>query len=627
MISPNQKQAGNFLVISSAVMVCIIYFGALLLPENWTTWGFDSITYLDSGQILTLVILAFASSAFVYIALGNRTLLMQLSRIPVYVWVIAILIMSILNPAATYLRGDGQLLVNHLLINEPASYRAPLSGLMSRAVAFVFQFSSPAPVTIYRFIDSIALILFSFSAIVYSRKFKSSSVRMLVIFTFIFSAILPLLFGLIEHYAMMQALLMLAFVLTEKSLRSDKLPFMGFIVYLIASLFHVSALSLLPAWILVFPIIQGKAKWSIYWIGSALSIIVASILLKEHLLYPLGKLPKDGYTLFSIRHILDLLNLDLWSLPVLIFATVPFIIINDQRLLSKSGSFFLATTISAILYVLVFSPDLGMARDVDLYAIYALPATFWIVSLIPKESSGYSTRIAATLALFIGLITVGSTIVRQADEGATVDRFEKLLVEQPLRSAYGWEVLGIHYRNQGSTDDELRCFENALQFTPLLHDDYPRYHSRLAELAIDAGEFDESRNHAIAALESDSTYALAHSLLGYIFQKSGNDSLAELHYKKSLDFDKNNSAFIANYSTFLVGLNRADEAIINLEYALTNSPNNIQVLLVLGTAYEANGNKTAAIKNYSRVILLAPNSNWGKMATNLKTKLVISRPQ
>ncbi|MEM5530274.1 type IV pilus biogenesis/stability protein PilW [Gammaproteobacteria bacterium AS21] len=91
------------------------------------------------------------------------------------------------------------------------------------------------------------------------------------------------------------------------------------------------------------------------------------------------------------------------------------------------------------------------------------------------------------------------------------------------------------------------------------------------------------------AIEYDSNYGRAYSVLGTVFQTDKENELAEKYYKKSVQIEPESAMFHNNYGAFLFQQKRYSEACRELEQATTDPFYNLRAdaLNNLGRCYEA----------------------------------------
>ena len=140
--------------------------------------------------------------------------------------------------------------------------------------------------------------------------------------------------------------------------------------------------------------------------------VSGNIALKE-ILVPLQKTSFNPYSLFSGRHLLDLLNLFLLNFPLLLL----ILIVSSLRK-KFIAPFYLIMIGPSLLFTILVDPKLGAYRDWDLLSIASAPIIAFAVSALAnvkcrEYSKPYSIYII--IGLF-GFIHTGSWIVQNTSQ-------------------------------------------------------------------------------------------------------------------------------------------------------------------------------------------------------------------
>ncbi|MGC8839122.1 MAG: hypothetical protein ACP5UM_11970 [Anaerolineae bacterium] len=95
----------------------------------------------------------------------------------------------------------------------------------------------------------------------------------------------------------------------------------------------------------------------------------------------------EHYTLFSVGHLLDVVNEQLLVAPfTLALLALAYSLLRQPRALADPGERFLAAAgLSYLALTLVWNPDYGGRRDWDLFAPAALPLTAWLAYILPRR--------------------------------------------------------------------------------------------------------------------------------------------------------------------------------------------------------------------------------------------------
>jgi len=604
----NQKQPGNvsYLPWIFASVLAAAILGFSNAPDTWRVWGLNSLVDLPLAVQIGWIIGALIAALFIGSVLRNLTeksvLYWSLGFIAIFLVVCAVF------PAATLLRGDGQLLVQTLLKMD-IEYKRTL--LYNHLMMMLVNQAGMLPQNAFKLIAVVGGVIWSYSFFRYSRRFKDHKTRLFVIVAGIFTGSFPIFAGLAEYYALTQAVMALSLVITTEELEKDKFPWTGLGLTALAFAFHYKAVMLLPAFAFALqPKIGKRNAWLLFGGIALAGFIGAEFLARRNLLWPLGPIPEDGYTVFSLRHFIDMGNLLIWAAPVLVLVILTT---ASKGLFKPTGdatdNFLFSASMAAMAFVFLFSPDLGVARDADLLSVMAIPATTWLIRRLDLRRILISKPLL-TAAVFVGLITVGAQVAAQHDETRSINRHVRALRQNPERSAYGWEVLGVHYRWKEDFNGEENAFIEAIKHSP-----NGRYYMRIAQIEVEKKNYPEAEKWAKqgAAILSDDFKA--HGLYGYIlfFQNKMAEAAPEL--SKAIALRSNDPNHYSMMATIYLSKGEPEEAknILVLGLKMASKPNE-QYACVFGRVEEELGNYKNAMIHYQNAYRMNPRSYWGQQA-------------
>ncbi|MFC2170895.1 tetratricopeptide repeat protein [Calditrichota bacterium] len=609
------------IAITGATITLILVIVSSYVPFQWRFWGLDGLYYFSLPvRIMTILSIVMISTSIYYLLHLQPILNPSTFRKFAAGFVIVLTLIAIIYPAATFLRGDGQLLINHLNIGKPASFRSPLYAQLIGALFIPGRVLGISSQGIYIFIDAISIFLFSSAFVRYSRKFKSLSGKLFIVISGVFTGSLPLMFGLVEHYALLHAIIAWSIVLSMESIEKEQFPLWGLVLTLFACTFHLSGVVFLVGFIIpILKKLKSTTKWIIYFVLGGFAFLVAAIYFRQHLLPPIGLPNSDNYSLFSLKHIFDLINLDFWTIPVLITIVLPPLFSKTIQLNQTDNSeFLLALVIPALAFVFVFSPDLGMPRDADLMTLYCLPAVFFSLQFWQDNSSKISPALVAA-ALLAGLSTTGLQVFNQGSEKYSLARFERLLKLDPQRSAYGYEVLGMHYRAKGNLEKEEDAYRNAIKY-----DKNERYYLRLGQIMLEQLKFEEAIDLITKSLDVKPDYALAEGVLGKALDESGKTVDADSAFQKAIKIEPDVGVHYANYAVFLMKHSRIEEAGNTLEIGIANSEPSAQLHFVNGIYLLRINRNSEALESFQRCRIVEPGGIWAVKAIEKQSMIIVA---
>lgn len=144
---------------------------------------------------------------------------------------------------------------------------------------------------------------------------------------------------------------------------------------------------------------------------------------------------------------------------------------------------------------------------------------------------------------------------------------------------------------------------------------------RALALCSEANELDEnpSTMHRAEilyrrALELDPSLAIAHTNLGNIRFRQGNDEDAMAHYRRALTIDPYQAEAQYNLGYVLLDRGRAQEALRYLQGATRRDPSFADAHFYLAVAHETLGDKARAKQAWQRYLEIEPSGPWADVA-------------
>ncbi len=266
------------------------------------------------------------------------------------------------------------------------------------------------------------------------------------------------------------------------------------IAWIAAMAFHPFAIAIFPA--VVYLILQPTrlwqrvAKWpkiaryGLLGAGVAAGIAVIAYLathsyqIRFMLVPPVAdRFTVEGYTLFSMPHLLDLINLVIFLVPSVILVLAGIRGGKPEPRQRTAAVFIFTATAGAAALVFLFDPKLGMLRDWDLFAFAAIPAIvygfYYLIFVSTDRTIGRKVAllaIALNLAVLVPRVAVAMSPERSID---MVDRIFKMdknksrslhyLTIEYLRD-HGEKAKGDSLQNALTRDyPELKIMEHAVR--------------------------------------------------------------------------------------------------------------------------------------------------------------------
>jgi tetratricopeptide (TPR) repeat protein len=277
-----------------------------------------------------------------------------------------------------------------------------------------------------------------------------------------------LFFGYVEYYSMF-VMSVAAFSLIGLLIVKGKLnrwiivPVLG-----LATFFHVLGLTLAASAVYVLMVNSGIGKRlsQLSRKTKVLSVILAAVMAAAVFSYyyrtsyffqfafvPLieNRFTADSYTLFSVKHLLDFLNLLMLLLPALPFFFVALLFLPIKSLTRRREYRFLGVLLLSVLAAaFIFDPKMGMPRDWDLFSFAGIPLalSFYFVILDNRERISAYVEIGI-LSIVLGIFSLSARVVTHNVFEASVAQFEHYIASDKNKCAKGRSFLMNYYYDTG----------------------------------------------------------------------------------------------------------------------------------------------------------------------------------
>jgi hypothetical protein len=476
-------------------LIIIIHFIASFFPQG-RIWGINQWAYfspLVTFPATFLALLFFLPSFNRFVLNIMRTLISPVfgySEKKRYLWyLIFSLLFFILFwiwRTKTHFLGDGYLILSNLESDQPAiKWTEPLESFLHlEAFRLVKSFFNLRAETLFAMLSCMAGSIFIYLTFLFANFLgKDRSEKILVFLILISLGSTLLFFGYVEHYTFLFlsifGFLFLSLVYlagnpapdgerSPKKSSRTKLIFPVF-VFILASLFHLSALYLLPA---VFFLSVPKDQKSKFYktkrlLLGILALFLGVILFLGYKKYSWSVPPlfvaltnhrynAPGYSLFSLPHFLDFFNQQLLVSPVGLGLILVFLICSRGRTFfaNRSSQFLLIVFLSQFLFNFLVDPSLGASRDWDMFSAVGLGYTILGLYLLLKFLKEQTKFQYLTMILVVtSLHSTFPWIVLNSYESKTIQRFRNLLLIDPKKSQNGHFVLFKYFKELGKEEE------------------------------------------------------------------------------------------------------------------------------------------------------------------------------
>lgn len=587
--------------------VILMHLFASFFPES-RLWGLNYFFYFPPSvrYILSLTGLLFLAPRLNRAAVNWVKGLLRrpsgwLSRINRYILYILGSLWSIpifwLFREKTHILGDGALRATEIKKGIGLSPTEPLDVFFhSQAYRLFRSWWNWDEFTTYAFLSCLAGAIFIFFALLLSKEIGQIKRGNLLVFGIIATTGgIQLFFGYVESYSYLFASIIAYLFFCVRYLKGKCSFAAPCLVYLICSSLHVSGFCLFPSLVYLFmlryqkDIRQSKTGFDTkglvlflatlslsiaeIWLLRSMALRNQEVPLTHYLIAPLGR-TEVSYTLFSVPHLLDIVNEQLLIFPVAI-AVWTTVLLFRRRRKAKTDSvsrLFASVALSFSVFAILVDPKLGYARDWDLFAATGIGFTVLGAYLLIKlfKSEGLKNlNYACSVLIFSGLVCVTPWVLANSSAEKSIQRFEDLLCLDQERSAYGREILARYYQRTGQYRLAIEQYEIAARIQR-----HCRHLHERATLHYMLGEHSQALQAVTQALEMDSSHVEVYNSKGVILEAMGSYQEAEEAFKRALELDQNAYQVHGNLGRLHARLQRHQEAINHLERYLKLAPRN-----------------------------------------------------
>jgi hypothetical protein len=503
----------------------------------------------------------------------------------------------------THILGDGALRATEIEKGIGLTPTEPLDVFVhSQAYQLFHSWWNWDGFTTYAFLSCLAGAIFVFFALLLSREIGQIKKGNLLVFGIVATTGgIQLFFGYVESYSFLYASIMAYLFFCVRYLKGQ-CSFAGpCIVYLISSSLHVSGFFLLPSLIYLFMLKNKKnikqsqtgfdalglaflfitlfLSITEIWLLRSMALSNEKVPLTHYLIAPLGR-TEVPYTLFSVSHLLDILNEQLLIFPlgVAVWAAVLLFWRRGAVKTDKMSRFFASVALSFSAFAVLVDPKLGYARDWDLFAATGIGFTVWGAYLLVRlfKSEGLKNlNYAFSVLVISGLLCVIPWVLVNSSAEKSVRRFEDLLRLDKERSGYGREILARYYQRTNQYRLAIKQYEMAEEIQR-----HCRHLHERATLHYMLGEHSQALEAVTQALEMDSSHVETYNSKGVILQAMGSYQEAEQAFKRGLELDPNAYHVQGNLGRLYAKMERYQEAVEHLEMYLKLAPRDQKYLWV-----------------------------------------------
>jgi tetratricopeptide (TPR) repeat protein len=497
----------------------------------------------------------------------------------------------------TYLLGDSLVRAREIDMGAGFSFTAPLDFLLHVQAAKLLNWDAFPTYALLSIISGVGFVfLILLLADLMGRDGRE---RTLIISVFFSMGAIQFFFGYVESYSMVFAAILLYIFFSFRYLRNKNGLIPLLVTFFLAFSLHILAVTLLPS--LLYLILCGRAREkerkqeNLLKLGLSAGVVllvaIALLLLQRYnpepkgldyyLISPLGS-GQGSYSLFSLSHLLDLLNHQLLVSPVgvlICLTSLPAFSVETSRK-DKAAQFLLIVSLCTLAYAFLADPKLGYPRDWDLFTFTALGYTFLGLHLFLRhwrETETRNLRYVALSLLLTSLISTVPWIYVNATEAASVARFERLLSLDRERSAHGHETLAMYYNQRGQWQEELEQWKKAAAA-----ERNARYINNVAAVYHRQQRYDLALKELDKSLAVDPAFDRTHFDRGDVLARMGRYEEALEEFRQAIKLRPDRMQYYNNLAGHLTKLGRDPEALEVLQQGMRVNPDHSPLYRDLG---------------------------------------------
>ena len=481
----------------------------------------------------------------------------------------------------TYFLGDGYLVIRTLNVlghtgDIPASFpTAPLSAALAwQAMRVAGMLHAGQPALLAWQAVSVGAGVVTLAAIwsISGMLWKDPAERVAGFLLLAAAGAAQLMFGYVETYPAAYAVLWVYVAVALRSLRGTLHPAVPATVYALLCMFHVGMAILLPSLVYLLFRAYRRDGWRVIaaallppvavtigllWLMHYGPVRLIATAVRDGAHYvPLTTVNvwEDPYTLFSVWHIADVMNLFLLLAPFSLLMIGAFLVsaVLPRSARPGEGGLWYALGIPAALWLFMNSFELGLSRDWDLAASFGMmvaAGALVIWHAMTQEGPG-RRRVMMLMAVFTVSCT-GGWISINADTDHAIARF-KHLQDSRLWSgsalADADEELGGYYRDHGAAADAAELFARSVT----LDSTNARRWIRLAGTVAELGDAPSALRAYERALALGTRDPLAYLNTGILLHAVGRTPEGIARVRECLTMDSANAPGALTLGTLLM---------------------------------------------------------------------------
>ncbi|HVP36087.1 MAG TPA: tetratricopeptide repeat protein, partial [Terriglobales bacterium] len=515
---------------------------------------------------------------------------------------------------------------------------------------FLKFFFAPSAESIYAGVS-----IFAGGILVYILFFLGKSLsedrldRLLIFSIFLFSGATQLFLGYAENYTLLYTSIFAYLYFSLRYLQGKVKVIVPGVFCALSIGFHFSSAYLLPSFLFLVSLSKRKEGFAFKMKKAVPYLFILIFLFALSVFYiwsmnpalteifvPLlhGRVIAPNYTLFSIPHILDLVNqhLLLSAVGILLLISLASVFKGCMRLRNPMISFLLLVSVGQLFYDFIIDPKLGAGRDWDLLSNVALGYSLLAIYLFIRSVK--SGRYASLSLAFTAFLCTTPWLLVNASSTGAISRYRNLLDVDVKKSLTGrWTLVNYEngrnetkmaeqlkteifrlfpedslgreadfYRSQGDLDKAFALAEQSLKLNP----DYIEARQVLGVIYLNQGKLDQAMDEFEKIARVNPYSNIVHQNLGYALVSKGRFQEGLDEFKKAVKLGGANAEVWNNIGYTYMNLGQLEKAIDAFEKSLKMDPKYVDAHFNLGRLYLQSNHFDQALTEFQEVERLKP---------------------
>ncbi len=573
---------GKRLNLSSiAILLTIVLFGIASNLSNGSYWGINHLAFLDQGWMIAYLLISLLiitilfskrwDKIFSEIVIKTHDFIFEKGLWPKVLIAFFFTAFFYVFRSETHFLGDGYTWLSvfsqgdnyiHKWSETGSIYLLRISeqllgGYTEKTALSAFQIFSifSGALVVYNAISIIQILL------------KNHYIRLISLFTIVFSGSLLLYFGYVEFYPLSWAVCILFINTAIRSLNKTRYLWIAMILFLLAIFMHVQAVYFLPG--LLFLLINRvqslglrKIFWYLYLIFAIAGILFFIWLYLNKIEFEILILPffegrpvAPEYTVFSFIHLLDLINLLLLVVPGIMIMIALWI---SGKLSIKRDSITLLLgflSVGPLSFLMVYGAAVTMARDWDVMTLSFIAPILFVL----YQTDNSERKISANLVISYGLLVImltGLYITANVNTTSSENRYYSLLND---RNRSGWAIYSEYFKVK---KDKTRFRDITFEMNSL----FPEY-LRLKDAynLLEKGKLNQARNIAEELVNSNPCEPNFLQLLANVYEKDQRYTEATKNYQDAVRLNPYFPELYNEFGQMYMKQQKYDSALIYLK--------------------------------------------------------------